>query len=317
MATNLPLLQLRMEVPFDLETAPPRTLEERPGAGYVGIGPGYLETLGIPLKRGRMFTDGDNQNAAPVLLVNEAFAARYFPNQDPVGQRLRLNRPILGKDDFEDTIHPEIVGVIGNVKMGKLSARQDPILYAPHSQNVWSTSSWLAIRTSSDPAALTSAVRREMFELDKDLPVDQASSLEQVYFEQFAEPRFESQLMGALAALALVLAGIGIYSVNAYVVAQRGSEIALRLALGASSRDILSNILSRGLKLALGGILAGMAGAFVTGRLLKSTLVGIGSQDPLTLFEAAVLLVVISLLACYFPARRAIRIDPGSALRQE
>jgi putative ABC transport system permease protein len=123
--------------------------------------------------------------------------------------------------------------------------------------------------------------------------------------------------MAGLAGLALALAGIGIYSVNAYVVSQRGSEIALRLALGASSRDILSNILTRGLILALAGILAGIAGAFVVGKLLTSALVGIGAQDPLTLLEAAALLVVISVVACYFPARRAIRIDPGSALRQD
>ena len=124
-----------------------------------------------------------------------------------------------------------------------------------------------------------------MFELDKDLPVDQASSMEQVYFDQFAEPRFESQLMAGLAGLALVLAGIGIYSVNAYAVSQRGSEIALRLALGASSRDILSNILAQGLRLALAGILAGVIGAFAAGKLLTSALVGIGAQDPLTLAE--------------------------------
>lgn len=316
-ATNLPLLQLSMEVPFDLETAPPRSLEERPGVAYVGISPGYLETLGIPLKRGRMFTEQDNENSPPVVIINEAFASRYFPGQDPVGQKLQLNRPILGKDEFDDTIHPQIVGVIGNVKMGRLTARQDAILYAPHAQNVWSASTWIAIRSSSDPAALTSAVRREIFSLDKDLPLDQANTLEQVYFSQFAEPKFESQLMAGLSGLALVLAGIGIYSVNAYVVSERGGEIALRIALGASTHAILKDILGRGLRLALAGIAAGFAGAVFASKSLKSTLVGIGSLDPVTLSAAALLLVLISMLACLFPARKAMRIDPAVALRQD
>jgi predicted permease len=316
-ATNIPLLRLSVEVPFDLETAPPRSTEERPGAGYVGISPRYLEALGIPLKRGRMFTDADNENAPPVVIINEAFAARYFPNENPVGMRLLLNRPILGKDDFEETIHPEIVGIIGNVKLGDLNAQPEPILYASHAQNVWSTASWLAIRTTMDPAGLTAAVRREMLDLDKDLPVEQASSLQQIYFNQFAEPRFESQLMVAFAIMALGLAGVGIYSINAYSVAQRGREIALRVALGASSGAILLSVLGRGLKLALMGILAGVAGALVAGRLLKSFLMGVSGQDPWTLAASALVLLVVSAIACYFPAVKAIQINPSSALRQE
>lgn len=317
LATNLPLLETSINVPFDLETAPPRSLEERPGVNYIGISPSYLETLGIPLKGGRMFTDADRENAPPVVIVNEAFSARYFPGQDPVGKRVLLNRPILGKDDFEDTIRPEIVGVIGDVKMGNLNGRPQPILYAPDAQSVWSPVLWLAIRGRVDSAGWTAAVRRAMFELDKDVPVGQARNLEQVYVEQFIEPRFESHLMDALAVLALALAGIGIYSILAYSVAQRSREIALRVALGASSGAILFSVLGRGLKVALMGILAGVAGALVAGRLLKSFLVGVNGQDPLTLSVAALLLLVVSAVACYVPALKAIRIDPGSALRQE
>jgi putative ABC transport system permease protein len=223
---------------------------------------------------------------------------------------------VLGKEDFEDTIHPEIVGVIGNVKLAELDAQPVPILYAPHAQNVWSTSAWLIIRTGLDPAGLTAAVRREVLELDKDVPVEQANSMEQLYSDQFAEPRFQSQLMGAFALLAMALAMVGIYGVNSDAVAQRGREIALRVALGASAGAILSDVLGRGLKLALAGIVAGLAGAFVAGRLLTSILAGVNAEDPWTLSASAVILLLISALACYFPARKAIRIDPSAALRQ-
>ena len=315
-ATHLPLQNVPVRVPFDLETAPPKTAEERPGITYADISPGYLQTLGIPLRRGRMFTDADNKSSPPVVIINEAFAARYFPNEDPVGKTLLLNRPILGKDDFEDTVHPEIVGVVGNVRQADLNGPLAPILYGAHAQNVWSTTSWLAIRAAVNPAGLTDAIRREILELDKDLPVEQVGSMEQIYLNKFAEPRFESQLMIGLAVLALVLAGVGIYSVNAYSVEQRTREIALRVALGASPGAILSNVLGRGVVLALIGIVAGVAGAFVSARLLKSLLLGVGAQDPATLIAAAVVLLFISAGACYLPARRAIRIDPGAALRQ-
>ena len=154
-ATNLPLRKVSIGVPFDLETAPPKTPEERPEIGYVGVDPEYLRALGIPLRRGRMFTEADNQTVPPVVIINEAFAARYFPNEDPVGKTVLLNRPILGKDNFEDTLHPEIVGVVGNVKMGQLNGPPEPILYGAHAQNVWSTGAWLAIRTNVDPAGLS------------------------------------------------------------------------------------------------------------------------------------------------------------------
>jgi putative ABC transport system permease protein len=315
--TILPLMPPSEEVPFDLENQPPKELGDRPGAGYVGVGQGYLQTLGIPVRRGRMFTDTDNRTAPPVVIVNEAFATRYFPGEDPVGKHILLNRPILGKDDFEDSIHPEIVGVIGDVKSGTLSSETAPILYAPNAQNLWSAGSWLAIRTTQDPTGLIAAVRRQVFELDPDLPVERAGTLEQFYDNQFAEPRFQSQLMGAFAAIALALAVVGIYGVNAYSVAQRAKEIAVRLALGASSVKILSEAVRRGLKLASIGIALGLAGAYLAARLLSSLLVGVKGQDPVILGGTAILLACVAGIACYFPARRAIRIEPASALRSD
>jgi putative ABC transport system permease protein len=316
-ATNLPLMRLSMDVPFDLETAPPKEMEERPGANYVSIGPDYLKTLGIALKRGRMFTDADNQNSPPVVIVNEEFARRYFPNENPVGKRILLNRPVLGKDSFEGTIHPEIVGLIGNVRLENLNAGPIPLLYAPQLQNLWSPTTWLAVRTTVDPVTLTGAVRSIIGDLDRDLPVEQVRSLEEVYRNQFREPQFQSELMEALALLALLLAVVGIYGINAYTVAQRTREIAIRSALGASSGQIMAAVLSHGLKLAVMGVAIGLGGAFVASRLLATTLVGVSSQNAGMLAGSSAVLLGVSAVACYLPARRAAQIDPAGALRSD
>ncbi len=198
MATLLPLQRSGLDVPFDLETSPPRDEGERPDVPYISVTPEYLQTLGIPLKRGRMFTNTDDRTAPPVVVVNESFAAKQFPGENPVGKRILLNRPILGKNDFEDTVHPEIVGVIGNVKFN-VNSDPIPMLYAPMAQNEWSTSTWIAVRTTLNPAGLTAAVRRAVTDLDKDVPVEQAGTSEDQFENQLAEPRFQSQLMFAFA----------------------------------------------------------------------------------------------------------------------
>src|SRR5689334_10983735 len=317
MGSNLPLARLNMYVPFDLDTAPPRSSSERPDVGYTSISPGYLRTLGIALKRGRDFTDRDRAGAPTVALINEAFTALHFPNQDPVGRQLVINPPILGQNGFADTIRAEIVGVVGNVKLGDLSAPPEPILYLPLAQNLWSTVTYLTVRTRGNAASLIPAIRKEMGDLDKDQPVDQMGSMEQSFSDQFAEPRFQSGLMGAFAALALILAVVGIYGVNAYAVTQRRRELGVRIALGAQPKDVLLATLGEGLKLSAFGILLGLAGAYVLSSLFRSVLVGVTGMNPLMILAAAALLALVALIACYFPARRAIRIDPASALRQE
>ncbi|HLW76757.1 MAG TPA: ABC transporter permease, partial [Bryobacteraceae bacterium] len=317
MGSDLPLTHYWMEVPFDLEDAPPREQGDRPGVGYTSISANYLSALEIPIERGRGFTEADNESAAPVAIVNQAFAKRYFPNQDPLGRRILLNRPILGKNAFEAPIHPEIVGVIGNYKMSDLNAPPEPILYVPHAQNVWSSIYWFAIRTSMDPAGLTSAVRGVFRDLDKDQPVEQVGSIEQTFADRFAEPRFQTQLMGAFAGIALLLAIVGIYSVNAYAVAQRRNEIGVRMALGATPTQVLKEILAQGMKLTAIGIAIGLAGALAIASLLKSVLVGVSATDPKTLAMVTALLAMVAAVACYLPARNATRIDPAIALRQE
>jgi putative ABC transport system permease protein len=317
-ASNLPLERaVTMEVPFDLPNAPPRDLAERPGVGYISISTEYLKTLAIPVKRGRPFTDADNRNAPPVAMVNEAFVERYFPGQNPVGQRLLLNRPILGATGFEESVFPEIVGVIGNVKLDNLLARTDPLLYVPQAQNVWAAVSYFAVRTSTEGSSLAPAIRRALMELDKDEPVDQLGSFDQILVSHMAEPRFQTQLMGAFALVALLLAIVGIYGVNAYAVEQRRNEIGLRMALGATPGQVLGEILKQGLRLTAIGIAVGLAGAVAIASLLKSVLVGVSATDPMTLGGVALLLALVAATACYIPARRATHIDPAIALRQE
>jgi predicted permease len=316
-SSNLPLADLTMEVPFDREGAPPREVGEMPGVGYVSIGPDYLRTLGIALKRGRGFTEADNENAPPVALVNQAFAERYFPDQDPVGRRLVVDRPMLGGSALEPPVHVQIVGVIENVKLGRLTAEATPILYVPQAQNVWRRVSWFAIRTHAQAAGLASAVRREMAELGKDQPIDQITTMEQVFSDQSAAPRFQAVLMAFFAGLAVMLAVVGIYGVNAYAVSQRRHEIGLRMALGATPGRVLRDTITDGLKLAAGGIVAGVAGALAIASSLKSVLVGISATDPATLAGAGLLLAAVAAIACYIPARKATRIDPAVALRQD
>jgi putative ABC transport system permease protein len=316
-ASNLPLQQYTMEVPFDLETAPPRDEGERPGAGYISITPDFLRALRVPVKRGRGFTDRDDASSPPVVIVNQAFADRYFPHANPVGQRLVLNRPILGKNGFEDAIRPEIVGVIGNLKEADLGTDADPIIYVPHEQNVWNPVTWFTVRTRINPAGLADAVRRELMEIDKEQPIDQVGTMQQTFETRFAEPRFQMQVMSGFALLALILAVVGIYGVNAYAVTQRRHEIGVRMALGATPGAVLREVLAQGMRLAAMGIVVGLLGAAAAASALRSVLVGVSATDPLTLAAVSFLLAFVTAIACYIPARRATRIDPAIALRDQ
>jgi predicted permease len=316
-ASNLPLARPTIRVPFDLPDAPPRALADRPAVTYVSISADYVKTLGIRLVRGRNFAATDNENSPPVAIVNQAFVSRHFPGQDPLGKRIILNRPQLGKNEFAGDIPVEIVGIIGNVKLGDLGAPPEAMLYAPQPQNVWSTNTWLAVRTNMEPVNLTAAIRREMAELDKDQPVDEVGSMQRSFDAQFLQPRFQSQVMLALAGLALVLAVVGIYGINAYTVARQRRDIGVRIALGASPGSVVLRTVVRGMLLTAVGVVLGLVAALFLAPVARSVLVGIGPADPLVLAGVTVFLMGVSGLACYLPAHRAARIDPASALRQE
>lgn len=317
MGSNLPLSRMGMQVPFDLESAAVRPMGEMPGAGYTTVTPGFFALLRVPVRAGREFDATDSETAPGVAVVNAAFAERFFPNGNALNQRLRINKPALGTNGFGATEYVQIVGVVGNVTLEEVGATPIPTIYAPVAQNVWSTAHWMTVKTTGDPVRLAQAVRSAILALDTNQPLDAATSLEGSFAAQFAEPQFQSQLMGGFALLALGLAIVGIYGVNSYAVTQRQREIGVRLALGATGGSILRDIVGRGMKLTAVGIVIGLLGAVGLNSILRSTLVDVGEVEFLPMLSAAAGLAVVAALACYIPARRATKIDPAITLRKE
>ncbi len=315
-ASHLPLQRMTHNIPFELDTDPVREEGERPAVWCITIDAAFLETLRVPLRDGRGFDARDDASAPPIVVVNEAFAKTYFPNQSATGRFLRLNRMILGKSGFEPTVRTEIVGVIGNVKPSNLSAPAEPIVYIPYAQNVWSPTTMVAMRTRNDPESLIAAVRKEIQSLDKDQPIDRVITAEQRFSDFFAAPKFRTYLMGAFAGLAFFLAILGIYGVNAYAVNQRRQEFGVRMALGATPMQILRMALLTALKQTALGALIGVGGAIALGSVLRSLLFGVAPTDPATLALVAVVLSATALVVGLVPAIRASRVDPAEALRQ-
>jgi putative ABC transport system permease protein len=304
-----------MQVTFDREGST-RDNADLPIAPYAAVGAHYFKLLRIPLIRGRFFSEADNENAPLVAIVSDALAVRYFGNEDPIGKRIAVNRPVRFQNS-DEAVTAEIVGVVGNVKLSDLAADPRAMIYVPHSQNPFSRGVWFAARTAGDPAALASAVRGEFAAIDKEEPVEQLGSLDEMLANQLAQPRFQAGLMGSFALVALLLAVIGIYGVNAYSVTQRRSEIGLRMALGATRGAVLRLIVGQGMLPTAIGIAVGLLGAAATTSLLRTVLVGAGPLDPLAFLVAALVLASTAALACCFPAWRATRIDPAIILRIE
>jgi putative ABC transport system permease protein len=314
-STTLPQIN-NLEVRFKEEGAVARSESELPIAPYVGVGPDYFRTLGIPLKQGRFFTDADNENAPLVAIVSQALAARYFPNHDPIGKRLAFNRPIRWQNG-EEPVTAVIVGVVGNVRLDDTSSDQKPTIYVPHPQNPWSRAVWFVARTETDPAALGAALRSEFMAIDKEQPIDQLETLEERLENHAAEPEFQTRLMSSFALVALMLAALGIYGVNAYAVAQRRNEIGLRMALGASRGSVLRRVIGRGMLPTAIGIGLGLVGAIGISYWLRNELVGSRALDPVTFLGATMVLAMVAGVACLIPALKATQIDPAIALRAE
>jgi predicted permease len=281
--------------------------------------PGYFQTLQIPLVRGRLLTEADDASAPLVAVVDTSFAHRFWPHGDAIGQRVALDtipnvKPLAAR-------WRTIVGVVGHVNHYGLDAEGREQIYTPHKQPQFGSFAprdmTLALRTSLDPASITDAIREQIFGLDKDLPLYKIATMDQLVANSVAQPRLNLSLLAAFAALALVLAAVGVYGVMAYAVTQRTQEFGIRMALGASPSDVLKQVFLEGGRLAALGLALGIVAALVLTRLMASLLFSVRPGDPLTLGVAAALLALVALAACYIPARRATRVDPIVALRYE
>ena len=285
-----------------------RSTRRRPISSSV-LGPGAFDTLGIPLRAGRDLSDADTGNTPFVAVINEALAKKSFPGQDPIGHDI-----YCGLDSLKPM---RIVGIVGDVRQYGPASAPNPEIYMPYQQHPWrATSLNLMVRTSSDPLALSETLRRVIHDHSPDVPV-KFTTMEATLSQGVSAPRFRTLLLGLLAGLAVCLAMAGVYGVMAYVVSQRSSEIGLRMALGASSGDVLGLVLRHAMTLAAIGLVIGLAGAMAATRLLSSLLFEVKATDPLTYGAVAVLLGVVAFAASYIPARRASRLDPVIALRQE
>jgi len=269
----------------------------------------YLQTMNIPLLRGRYFTERDRAGAPEVVIIDEVLARRYFPGEEPLGKRIAVEGPGWR----------EIVGVVGQIKYKGLDADYQGQLYFPHAQDPWRGMYRmnLVVRTAAEPTSLVSAVRGAIQRVDKDQPVYRVMSMEQLVADSVAQRRFSMLLLGLFAALALLLAAVGLYGVLAYSVTERTHEIGVRMALGAQKGDVLRLVVGQGMMQALTGIGTGLAAAFALTRLMSSLLFGVSATDPVTFVVIALLLTSVAFVACYIPARRATKVDPLVALRYE
>jgi putative ABC transport system permease protein len=273
--------------------------------------PGYLRAMQTPLVDGRAFDERDTKEAPPVALVSETMARRLWPGQSPLGRRVKFPGSEKNQQPWRT-----VVGVVRDVKQYGLDREDVMQMYLPEAQFPTSFMA-MVVRTKSDPAASLGAVRREVSAADKELAVFSVATMEQLLSDSVALRRFSMLLLGVFAALAVALAGVGIYGVVSYSVAQRTREIGVRVALGARPRDVLRLVLGRGLGLAAAGIALGLAGGMALTRVISSLLFGVGARDPVTFATTAALLAAVALLACLAPARRATKVDPMVALRYE
>jgi putative ABC transport system permease protein len=267
----------------------------------------YLRAMKIPLIKGRHFTEPETkEEKAKTVIINEAFARAYFADDEPLGKRLII--------DMGEPWTCEIIGVAGDTTQFALDVGAYPLMYVP---SIRAGVAAVVIRSSGDPLALTASVREAVREVDRDLPIANIRSMDQIMSSMSGDARFRTLLLGVFAAVALLLAAIGIYGVISYSVAQRAREIGIRIAIGAQNRDVLRLVVGQGMKLALIGVGVGIAGALAFTRVLSGLLFNVSATDPLTFVGVSTLLALVALLACYVPARRAMNVDPMVALRCE
>jgi putative ABC transport system permease protein len=310
LGTVVPLTGNHRRSDITIEGLPTPGPGEFPHPDRHNVSATYLTTMGIPLLRGRNFSEADNETAPDVALINSTMARRFWTDGDPIGKRFLWGHP--GKDEKWITI----VGVVADTKLYGLDNPARLEVYSPYRQRP-SADMNLVVRSTMDPASLTSAIRASVAAIDKDQPIFDVHTMQQLVDDSISTRRLTLVLLGIFSALALILAAIGIYGVMAYSVALRTQEIGIRMALGAQQKDVLRLILGQGARIAFFGVTIGLVAAAALARLLSSLLFSVSASDPITFAAVSILLVAIALLACYIPARRALRVDPIIALRYE
>jgi predicted permease len=306
-AFPLPLSGAEEGIGFDIEGGPPHASGQRNIARPRCVGTDYFKTLNIQLQRGRVFRESDSIDAPPVVIINEVLARQYWPNQDPIGKRMVVD------------IGPgwrEVIGVVKSVRHMGLDDELHPELYFPVAQFPWPNLT-LVVRTNGEPLNFVGAVRNQIQAIDKDQPISNIHTMDDLLARTVSQPRFNLILLAIFAGIALLLAAIGIYGVVSYLVAERTHEIGIRMALGAQTRDVLKLVVKQGLTLVIIGIAIGLIAAFGLTRLMKSLLFGVSTTDPLTFAIIVLSLIIVALLACWTPARRAAKVDPLLSLRHE
>jgi putative ABC transport system permease protein len=290
---------------FEIEGRPHPEPDRWPEAAYSAATPGYFETLGIPLLRGRPLAETDTDGSPPVVVINNTMATRFWPDENPVGKRIRLQRR---PDEWRT-----VVGVAGDVHHVGLEEHLLPEMFIPHRQDP-SAGTVLVFRTTTDPQTAATALRAAVREMDPNQPIADVRTLQQTLADTLAPNRVTTFLLAIFAAIALLLAVMGLYSVICYSVAERTRELGIRMALGAAPIDVLAMVVRQGFSLAVAGVAIGLAGAFGTTRLLSALLTGVSATDPLIFAAVPMLLALVAISASFFPARRAARVNPTTAL---
>jgi putative ABC transport system permease protein len=310
-AFPLPLASQGIVLTYAVGGRPFPRLQDSPSCDVRWVSPGFFRALGVRLLKGRVFDDRDIPASPPVAVINRSFAAKVWPGADPVGQRITFDDP-----HQQDARWLTVVGVVGDVRNQSLSQEPEAQIYNAELQDPMPNAT-LVVHTAADPRLLAAPIRRQVQALDRDLPIDQVRTMQEVVDSSLAPNRFNTVLLGVFAGLALLLAAVGVYGVVSYTVNQRTHEIGIRMALGAQGEDVLGLVLRQGMLLVAIGLGVGLVGALLAMRGLESMVYGVSTKDPWTFATVALALAAVALAANFLPARRATRVDPLTALRQE
>jgi putative ABC transport system permease protein len=311
-STTVPLQGSEMALDFLIQGRPLPVRGQEPGARFNSVTPGYFRALGMRLQAGRFFLETDRADAPPVAVINRDMAERFWPGENPIGEKITINVNY----ENPDPVYHEIVGIVEGVRHNGLDEESGPEMFAPRDQYPMA-GGFLVVRSAQNPETLSSIVRSELFTLDDKIAPSSFRSMGYYLSSAVAQPRFRTVLLSLFALLALVLASVGVYGVISYSVAQRTNEIGIRMAMGAQQADVFQLVVGQGMLLALAGLGLGLVVSFVLTRFLANLLYGVSATDPVTFVGVSVVLGAVALLACYIPARRATRVDPMVALRYE